>query len=111
MSNPVNGLWRAGKAGYYDNRANWKNDRYEELLEQIGAEFTAEDRFDMIKEAALIIQKETPVVTTYMSLGGVAWWPWVKNYYGEVTVDDYVQFSAFMATAWIDQAVKKEMGF
>jgi peptide/nickel transport system substrate-binding protein len=111
MTNPVNGLWRAGKKDYFLNTAGWANEQYEELLEEIGAEEDYEKKIPLFKEAALIILEESPVITVNMSQRGVAWWPWVKNYYGEVTVDDYTQFAAVMATAWIDEGVKKEMGF
>lgn len=37
------------------------------------------------------------------------WWPWVKNYDGEVCVG-YINVDAFPRWIWIDQALKKTMG-
>jgi peptide/nickel transport system substrate-binding protein len=40
----------------------------------------------------------------------MAWWPWVKNYYGEVTAG--AQRSGPVITRiWIDQELKKKMGY
>jgi len=112
MTNPVNALWRSGKWDYYLCSADWKNDDFEELLVGIGAEFTDIDgRNSMCKEAGSIEFSEVPYIPTTLEVQGVAWWPWLKNYYGEVTVGDYAKFAPFMAIAWIDEDLKEEMGY
>ena len=65
----------------------------------------------MYKEAGLIEFEAVIAIPTTLGIQGVAWWPWLKNYYGEVTVGDYVKFAPMMATAWIDQDLKTEMGY
>lgn len=40
----------------------------------------------------------------------LAWWPWVKNYYGEID-GGYDNCSAYVSTLWIDQDLKAEMGY
>jgi peptide/nickel transport system substrate-binding protein len=40
----------------------------------------------------------------------IAWWPWVKNYYGELAVG-CMRPGPIWARIWIDQAQKKKMGF
>ena len=37
------------------------------------------------------------------------WWPWVKNYSGETTVGWVATF--WPRYAWIDQPLKKTMGY
>ncbi|MBL4908072.1 MAG: hypothetical protein JKX94_11515 [Sneathiella sp.] len=37
-------------------------------------------------------------------------WPWVKNYYGETRVGA-VRPGPIYARVWIDQALKKKMGY
>jgi peptide/nickel transport system substrate-binding protein len=37
-------------------------------------------------------------------------WPWVQNYYGEANTD-YVSAVSLFPVIWIDQAMKKQMGF
>jgi peptide/nickel transport system substrate-binding protein len=40
------------------------------------------------------------------------WWPWVKNYYGEGWTGDYnSNYEPMWSTLWIDQAMKKDMGY
>ncbi|MBW2061316.1 MAG: hypothetical protein JRI95_07085 [Deltaproteobacteria bacterium] len=39
-----------------------------------------------------------------------AWWPWVKNYYGEIRVGAWRSAPIF-ARIWIDQKLKKQMGY
>jgi peptide/nickel transport system substrate-binding protein len=39
----------------------------------------------------------------------VMWWPWIKNYSGEITVGyDDPTWPAFI---WVDQELKKSMGY
>lgn len=38
------------------------------------------------------------------------WWPWVKNYYGEWSVSSSSTWN-FPIWIWVDQALKKSMGF
>jgi peptide/nickel transport system substrate-binding protein len=39
-----------------------------------------------------------------------AWWPWVKNYDGELRAGA-VRSGPIYARAWIDQEMKKKLGF
>ncbi|MBI4768628.1 MAG: hypothetical protein HY787_29250 [Deltaproteobacteria bacterium] len=38
------------------------------------------------------------------------WWPWVKNYYGETSIRAS-QSDSILARIWIDQELKKKMGY
>jgi len=46
------------------------------------------------------------VIGTYHNL----WWPWLKNYSGEVGIG-YGQYGNWAAWTWIDRDLKKKMGF
>jgi len=39
-----------------------------------------------------------------------AWWPWVKNYHGEIR-NGAMKPNSIYARIWIDQALKKKMGY
>ncbi len=39
-----------------------------------------------------------------------AWWPWVKNYYGELYVG-CLRYGPVWSRIWIDEKMKKEMGY
>jgi peptide/nickel transport system substrate-binding protein len=38
------------------------------------------------------------------------WWPWLKNYHGEVSVG-YLNGFSWATWAWLDQDMKKSMGY
>ncbi len=40
----------------------------------------------------------------------VLWWPWLKNYTGEVNVG-YMVSDTWLQYVWVDQALKKSMGY
>ena len=54
-------------------------------------------------ESACIIPFPCPYIIN-------AYWPWLKNYYGEVETA-YVNRTAITARLWIDQSMKVEMGY
>jgi peptide/nickel transport system substrate-binding protein len=56
----------------------------------------------MIGQVGEIAIGEAPVLTV--------WWPWVKNYYGEVEAG-FNNSNPMFSTLWIDQDLKKKMGF
>ena len=39
-----------------------------------------------------------------------AWWPWLKNYYGEIDVG-HLNSAPMMARLWIDEDLKAELGY
>ena len=47
----------------------------------------------------------TPAYPNY-----VLWWPWLKNYSGELSVG-YAPGDSWVQYVWIDQDLKKEMGY
>ena len=44
------------------------------------------------------------------SLLASPWWPWVRNYDGEISIDDGT-IGGLVPYLWIDQNLKKSMGF
>ena len=39
------------------------------------------------------------------------YWPWLKNYYGEITAGNYGDIMPMVTQMWIDQNLKKSMGY
>jgi peptide/nickel transport system substrate-binding protein len=39
------------------------------------------------------------------------YWPWLKNYYGEVTAGNYNDIMPFVSQMWIDENMKTSMGY
>ena len=64
----------------------------------------------ILKKLAVYALEQAPCILLPTSYVYTAWWPWVKNYYGEQRVG--AQRSApIIARIWIDQEMKRKMGF
>jgi peptide/nickel transport system substrate-binding protein len=70
---------------------------------------TPEQGFAKMKELAVYAMDQAPAIWLPGSYRYSAWWPWVKNYYGEIRVGAWRPGPIF-ARIWIDQKLKKEMG-
>ena len=53
-------------------------------------------------QAYIIPTMDTPTTTL--------WWPWLKNYTGEISVG-YGQSGNWEKWVWIDEALKKSLGY
>jgi peptide/nickel transport system substrate-binding protein len=74
---------------------------------------TTRDENLQIKEGREItdeILATAPFILLPTSYRYQAWWPWVKNYEGEMYAGA-VRASPLYARSWIDQKLKKSMGF
>ena len=81
----------------------------EELNRKASQELDIEKRNDLFSEGLLLTMRELASIPLASGPGKVYWWPWVKNYYGEVTVGDDGMFSGLAQFMWIDQPLKKKM--
>ena len=93
------------------NQYEFNDPKFDELARAMQAEMDADKRDAIIKEAAVHILNEVPAIPLAVKAISQAWWPWVKNYYGEfrwINDDTYVMPWGW---AWIDPSIKQEMGF
>jgi peptide/nickel transport system substrate-binding protein len=63
-----------------------------------------------LKKLGVYIMEQAPMVFLPSGYGYTAWWPWVKNYYGEIRVGGH-RAGPIIARIWIDQELKKKMGY
>lgn len=85
--------------------------KFDAYAKAMQSEEDAEKRSAIIKEAAVYILNEVPAIPLAVKAISQAYWPWVKNYYGEfrwINDDTYVMPFGWV---WIDQALKTEMGY
>jgi peptide/nickel transport system substrate-binding protein len=66
--------------------------------------------FEVIKKLAVYCLEQVPAVILPTNYTYTVWWPWVKNYYGEFRVGAQ-RSGPILARVWIDQDLKKKMGF
>jgi len=71
--------------------------------------------FDPEKKAEIMMELNTYVIDQVYVVqmpAGYAynfWWPWLKNYHGEIQVGCYGQYANWVKYVWLDQALKEEM--
>jgi peptide/nickel transport system substrate-binding protein len=63
-----------------------------------------------LKKLSIYIMEKIPCIILPTSYFYTAWWPWVNNYYGEIRVGAH-RAAPIMARIWVDQDLKKKMGF
>jgi len=63
-----------------------------------------------MKKLAVYALDQAPAIMLPVPYVYAAWWPWVKNYYGEIRVGAW-RTAPILARIWIDQDMKKKMGF
>ena len=63
-----------------------------------------------MKKLAVYALEQAPAIILPTSYVYAAWWPWVKNYYGEQRVGGQ-RSAPILARIWIDQEMKKKMGY
>jgi peptide/nickel transport system substrate-binding protein len=71
---------------------------------------TDKQAFEAIKKLSIYIMDQVPCIILPTAYLYTAWWPWVKNYYGELCVGAY-RSGPIMARIWIDEELKKKMGY
>ena len=65
---------------------------------------------EVMKKLAVYALEQAPCIILPTSYIYTAWWPWVKNYYGEIRVGAHGS-APILARIWIDQEMKKKMGY
>ncbi|MDZ4760356.1 MAG: ABC transporter substrate-binding protein [Alphaproteobacteria bacterium] len=68
------------------------------------------ERVTLARDLTLEMLDAAPYVWLPTPYGHTAWWPWVKNYGGELRAGA-VRPGPIYARVWIDQEMKRELGF
>jgi peptide/nickel transport system substrate-binding protein len=71
---------------------------------------TEKQSVEVMKKLAVYALEQAPAVVIPTSYTYIAWWPWVKNYYGETYAGAW-RPGPIYARIWIDQELKKKMGY
>jgi len=98
------------KTGAYANFGQYSNPKLDELVERMEGTLDIAEQNRLAKEAAVILLRDAVTIPTSLLPQATYWWPWVKNYYGELTIDDF-NATALIRYMWIDQDLKAKMGF
>jgi peptide/nickel transport system substrate-binding protein len=110
--NPIAGIRKSFMTGQPWN-LHMMSDPYidKNLLDVLqNPKLTEKQGLEVIKKLAVYALDQAPAIILPTEYVYHSWWPWVRNYYGELFVG--AQRSApIYARIWIDQEMKKKMGF
>ncbi|MBN1381333.1 MAG: ABC transporter substrate-binding protein [Deltaproteobacteria bacterium] len=74
------------------------------------ANFTSKQRDVELKKLGVYLVEQSPGIMLPAEHNYAAWWPWVKNYNGERRVGAH-RVAPIIARIWIDEDLKKKMGY
>ncbi len=108
--NPTTTLRKSFLTGQTWNPAMYSKPDYDARIKKLHTLRDEEARIALARQLTVEILDEAPYLWLPIQYVYTAWWPWVKNYGGELRVGAQ-RSGPIYARLWIDQALKKEMGF
>ena len=97
--------------GHTRNYTDWSDPKFDAMVEELVKELDPAKRNEMIKAASIYLLNEVIAVPQAVKVQGRFWWPWINNYYGETYIASTNTWLEPSAWVWIDQNMKKEMGY
>jgi peptide/nickel transport system substrate-binding protein len=110
IGNPVGSISNLFQTGAFVNYAGYSSPVIDDYVAKINNELDPLKQDALIKEAAVIALGDASQIGTYLIPQAIYYWPWIKNYYGEVSIEDGT-LGGLIPYMWIDQDLKKSMGF
>jgi peptide/nickel transport system substrate-binding protein len=110
IGNPTGSITNMFRTGGFLNYPQWSNPEVDALSGQIAAELDPVKQDALVKQAAVKALEGASQIGLYLIPQAYYWWPWVQNYYGEISIEDG-SFGGLIPYIWIDQSLKKSMGF
>ena len=95
------------KTGSIANRCVVSDPYIDGMVEKIAVEFDRDKRNAMFAEVFTYIEGQCIYIPLPTAVTYTAWWPWVKNYSGETTLDVQGPGHVFAHT-WLDQDLREE---
>lgn len=109
-TNPTTTIRKSFVTGQVWNPAQWTDPEYDKKMEEVYLERDEQKRQRMLKLMTREIVEKAPYIWLPTPYNYTAWWPWVKNYGGELRAGA-VRPAPIYARIWVDQDLKKKMGF
>lgn len=108
--NPITTLRKSFLTGSPWNPSQWSDPEYDKKLDAVQLERDEAKLEATLKEMNREILAQAPYIWLPLQYRYTAWWPWVKNYGGELRAAS-TRPAPIYARIWIDQDMKKKMGF
>lgn len=107
---PLLALRKNFATGQRWNPSMWADPEFDKKMDAADEERDEEKRKAMVRDLTREILDKAPHIWMPTPRASTAWWPWVKNYNGELTAGAVRPWPIY-SRIWIDQDMKKKMGF
>ncbi|MCX7382399.1 MAG: ABC transporter substrate-binding protein [Alphaproteobacteria bacterium] len=109
-TNPTTTIRKSFVPGQIWNPSQWNDPAFSARVAEMYRTRDEPTRQKMLKEMTVEMLDKAPYIWLPTPYVFTAWWPWVKNYDGELRVGA-VKPGPVYARMWLDQELKKKMGF
>ena len=109
-TNPTTTIRKSFVTGQQWNPSGWSDPEYDKKMDMVYREPDEAKRQKMLREMTTEILDKAPYIWLPTPYIYSAWWPWVKNYQGELRAGA-VRPGPIYARIWVDQELKKKMGY
>ena len=109
-TNPTTSIRKSFVTGQTWNPSQYSDPAYDRKMQEVYLTRDEGKRQQMLREMTVEILDKAPYVWLPTPYIFTAWWPWVQNYNGELRAGA-VRPGPIYARIWIDQEMKKKMGF
>jgi peptide/nickel transport system substrate-binding protein len=108
-TNPTTTIRKSFTTGQQWNPSGWSDPEYDKRMDAAYQELDETKRQAMLRDMTREILDKAPYIWLPTPYNYSAWWPWVKNYGGELRAGAVRPWPIY-ARLWIDQDLKKKMG-
>ncbi|MBD3647592.1 MAG: ABC transporter substrate-binding protein, partial [Pseudomonadales bacterium] len=108
--NPTTTLRKSFVTGQTWNPSMYADPEFDAKMGEVYRTRDDEKRIALVREMTVEILDKAPYIWLPTGYAYTAWWPWVRNYAGELRAGA-VRPGPIYARIWIDHELKKEMGF
>jgi len=109
-TNPTTTIRKSFTTGQQWNPSGWSDPKYDAKMDEVYRTKDEATRIKMLREMTVEILDLAPYIWLPTPYVYTAWWPWVKNYAGELR-SGAVRPGPIYARMWLDQDLKKKMGY
>ena len=108
-TNPTTTIRKSFTTGQQWNPSGYSDPKYDAKMDEVYRTKDEATRIKMLREMTVEILDLAPYIWLPTPYVYTAWWPWVKNYAGELRAGS-VRPGPIYARMWLDQEMKKKMG-
>ena len=109
-TNPTTALRKSFVKGQVWNPSQFTDPVVEKMMVETYAEPDERVRQAKVRQMTRVILEKAPLIVLPTAYVYTGWWPWVKNYGGELRAGAE-RPAPIHARIWVDQELKKKMGF